>query len=127
MNRKMRRKAPFARPFRAPDSFGEEGLPAATADIINQEGKEMTDPITLKLADNIGHARGTDYFLMKEQLTAEEQEILSSVRKFGELEVLPIVNRYWERGEFPFELVPKIAGAEYRWRPQHAGARVQVD
>jgi glutaryl-CoA dehydrogenase len=31
------------------------------------------------------------------------------VRKFGESEVLPIVNRYWERGEFPFELVPKIA------------------
>jgi glutaryl-CoA dehydrogenase len=69
----------------------------------------MTDPVTLKLADNIGHARGTDYFLMKEQLTTEEQEILSSVRKFGESEVLPIVNRYWERGEFPFELVPKIA------------------
>jgi glutaryl-CoA dehydrogenase len=69
----------------------------------------MTDPVTLKLADNIGAARGTDYFLMKEQLTKDEQDLLHSVRKFGESEVLPIVNSYWERGEFPFELVPKIA------------------
>ena len=69
----------------------------------------MTDPITEKLADNIGHARGTDYFLMKEQLKPEEAEILRQVREFGEAEVLPVVNSYWERGEFPFELVPKIA------------------
>ena len=54
--------------------------------------------VTLKLADNnIGAARGTDYFLMKEQLTKDEQDLLHSVRKF---EVLPIVNSYWERGEF---------------------------
>src|SRR6516225_9362235 len=69
----------------------------------------MADPITDKLLDNIGRARGTDYFLMKEQLTPEEDKILSDVREFGEGEVLPIVNSYWERGEFPFELVPKIA------------------
>ena len=69
----------------------------------------MADPITEKLADNIGHARGTDYFLMKEQLKPEEAEILRQVREFGEAEVLPVVNSYWERGEFPFELVPKIA------------------
>jgi glutaryl-CoA dehydrogenase len=29
----------------------------------------MTDPLTLRLGENIGAARGTDYFLMKEQLT----------------------------------------------------------
>ena len=69
----------------------------------------MGDPITDKLVDNIGRARGTDYFLMKEQLTKDEVEILSRVREFGEEEVLPIVNSYWERGEFPFQLVPKIA------------------
>ena len=68
----------------------------------------MTDPTTLKLVDNIGAARGTDYFLMKEQLTKQEVAILEKVRKFGETEVLPVVNPSWERGEFPFELVPKI-------------------
>src|ERR1700745_3440086 len=69
----------------------------------------MTDPIPEKPVDNIGRARGTDYFLMKEQLTSEEAKILKDVREFGEEQVLPIVNSYWERGEFPFELVPKIA------------------
>ena len=69
----------------------------------------MTDPVTNKLVDDIGRARGTDYFLMKEQLTPEEADILSAVREFGEAQVLPVANSYWERGEFPFELVPKIA------------------
>jgi len=68
----------------------------------------MTDPTTLKLAENIGAARGTDYFLMKEQLTPDEDAILTKVRKFGEEEVLPIINPYWEQGEFPFELIPKF-------------------
>ena len=44
----------------------------------------MADPITDKLLDNIGYARGTDYFLMKEQLTQEETAILREVRQFGE-------------------------------------------
>ncbi len=69
----------------------------------------MTDPTTLKLVDNIGTARGTDYFLMKEQLTKDEVELLYKVRKFGEEEVLPVVNPYWESSEFPFDLVPKFA------------------
>jgi hypothetical protein len=82
----------------------------------------MADPITDKLLDNIGPARGTDYFLMKERLTPEEDKILSDVREFGEREVLPIVNSYWERGEFPFELVPKIAALYEQNRVRHAGA-----
>jgi glutaryl-CoA dehydrogenase len=69
----------------------------------------MTDPITAKLVEDIGRARETDYYLMKEQLSADEVGILNKVRRFGEEEILPIVNSYWERGEFPFELVPKIA------------------
>src|SRR6516162_5170318 len=72
----------------------------------------MTDPLTLKLADNIAAARGTDYFLMKEQLTKEELDLLYRVRKFAEQEVLPIVNPFWERGEFPFELIPKLAAQQ---------------
>ena len=69
----------------------------------------MSDPITDALIRDIGRARGTDYFLMQEQLTDHEVEILGKVRAFGETEVLPVVNDYWERGEFPFELIPKLA------------------
>jgi glutaryl-CoA dehydrogenase len=68
----------------------------------------MTTTVTA-LAQDIGLARETDYFLMKDQLTEHELELLYKVRRFAETEVLPVVNLYWERDEFPFELVPKIA------------------
>src|SRR5271169_7179220 len=61
------------------------------------------------LAQDIGLARETDYYLMTEQLTDDELGLLYRVRKFAETEILPVVNPYWERGEFPFELVPRIA------------------
>jgi glutaryl-CoA dehydrogenase len=68
----------------------------------------MTDPTTAALADGIAASRFTDYFLMQEQLSREEVGLLEKVRIFGEREVLPVVNDYWERGEFPFELLPKL-------------------
>jgi glutaryl-CoA dehydrogenase len=61
------------------------------------------------LAQDIGLARETDYFLMKDQLTEDELGLLYKVRRFAETEVLPVVNQYWERDEFPFELIPKFA------------------
>ena len=72
-------------------------------------GAKDADPATAALAEDIARARGTDYFLMKDQLTDQENEIMYKVRAFGEAEVLPIVNDYWERGEFPFQLIPKLA------------------
>jgi glutaryl-CoA dehydrogenase len=72
-------------------------------------GAKDADPATASLVEDIGLARETDYFLMKDQLTEQEKEIFTKVRAFGEAEVLPVVNDYWERGEFPFELVPKLA------------------
>src|SRR6516165_10750759 len=68
----------------------------------------MTTTVTA-LAQDIGLARETDYFLMKDQLTEDELGLLYRVRRFAETEVLPVVNRYWERDEFPFELVPRFA------------------
>src|ERR1700758_2876312 len=72
-------------------------------------GAKDADPTTAALAEDIARSRETDYFLMKDQLTDHELEIMGKVRAFGEAEILPIVNEYWARGEFPFELVPKLA------------------
>jgi glutaryl-CoA dehydrogenase len=72
-------------------------------------GAKDADPATASLVRDIGVARETDYFLMKDQLTDQETEIIAKVRAFGEAEVLPVANDYWERGEFPFELIPKLA------------------
>jgi glutaryl-CoA dehydrogenase len=52
---------------------------------------------------------GTDYYLTNELLTDEEREIRDRVRTFCDEEVIPVINEYWERAEFPFELIPKFA------------------
>jgi glutaryl-CoA dehydrogenase len=67
----------------------------------------MTDPLMLKLAENIGAAGGTDYFLMKEQLTRGEQDMLYSARKFWRTEVLLIITSYWERATFHSNPFPR--------------------
>jgi glutaryl-CoA dehydrogenase len=54
-------------------------------------------------------ARAADYYRLDEQLTDAERAIRDRVRAFGQNEVLPVINDYWERAEFPFELVPKLA------------------
>ncbi len=63
----------------------------------------------LDLTAGLTTPRGTDYYLLSELLTDAEREIRDRVRNFVDTQVLPIINDYWERAQFPFELVPKIA------------------
>ena len=58
-----------------------------------------------------GQAANTqlDFYLLDELLTDEEREVRDRVREFCAREITPIINPYWERGEFPFELIPKLA------------------
>lgn len=58
---------------------------------------------------SLGQSLGTDFYLMDELLTEEERHVRDTVRAFSDKEVIPIINDYWERAEFPFELVPKLA------------------
>jgi glutaryl-CoA dehydrogenase len=51
----------------------------------------------------------SDFYEIRAMLTVEEQAKLDQVRHFMETEVAPIINDYWEMGEFPFELIPGIA------------------
>jgi glutaryl-CoA dehydrogenase len=51
----------------------------------------------------------TDFYAIEDLLQPEEIEIRDRVHAFCEKEVLPGINDYWERAEFPFELVPKLA------------------
>jgi glutaryl-CoA dehydrogenase len=50
-----------------------------------------------------------DYYHIDDLLSDDEREVRDRVRSFCDKEVLPIINDYWERAEFPFELVPKLA------------------
>jgi glutaryl-CoA dehydrogenase len=51
----------------------------------------------------------SDFYLLDEKLTAEERAVRDGLREFCAREVTPVINEYWERAEFPFALVPKIA------------------
>ncbi|ACV77282.1 acyl-CoA dehydrogenase family protein [Nakamurella multipartita] len=65
--------------------------------------------LAAELTKDLTTARGTDYYLLHDLLSDEEREIRDRVRSFVDADVLPIINDYWERAEFPFELVPKLA------------------
>ncbi|HUO40616.1 MAG TPA: acyl-CoA dehydrogenase family protein [Mycobacterium sp.] len=57
---------------------------------------------------NIGNALGTDYFLLKSELSAEELDYLERTRRFVHEEVLPVINGFWERAEVPIELCRRL-------------------
>jgi glutaryl-CoA dehydrogenase len=52
---------------------------------------------------------GTDFYRIDDLLTDGDREVRDRVRSFCDKEVTPVINDYWERAEFPFELVPKLA------------------
>ncbi|CAN7536227.1 acyl-CoA dehydrogenase family protein [Arthrobacter sp. LjRoot14] len=53
--------------------------------------------------------QGTDFYLMDDFLTAEDRALRLKVRSFVDKDLLPVINGYWERAEFPFEMIPKLA------------------
>src|SRR5262249_61167752 len=57
----------------------------------------------------IGRSLSTDYFKIADQLTREELGYLLRTRDFVDDDVLPVINGYWERAEFPGPLVEKLA------------------
>ena len=50
-----------------------------------------------------------DFYHINETLSEEDQALLLRVRAFMETEVAPIINQYWIREEFPYQLVPGLA------------------
>ena len=57
---------------------------------------------------DIGKALGTDYFLLKGDLSAEERDYLERTRRFVHEEVLPQINGFWERAEVPLDLYRRL-------------------
>jgi glutaryl-CoA dehydrogenase len=68
---------------------------------------ETTGPRQAPPVD-LGKALGTDSFLLREDLTPAELDYLTRTRRFVEEEVLPVINDYWERAEFPADLCRRL-------------------
>jgi glutaryl-CoA dehydrogenase len=50
-----------------------------------------------------------DFYRIADLLDESERGVVKRVRDFMETEVAPIIEDYWVRDKFPFEIVPKIA------------------
>ena len=59
--------------------------------------------------DDIGRSLFTDYLGLQDELTEQELDYLERTRRFVDHEVLPVIGDYWQRAEFPFELIAKMA------------------
>ena len=50
-----------------------------------------------------------DFLLLDSDLTDEERDLRDRIRAFGKEHILPIINDYWERAEFPREVLGPLA------------------
>ncbi|WP_425636331.1 acyl-CoA dehydrogenase family protein [Algoriphagus yeomjeoni] len=50
-----------------------------------------------------------DFYELGKTLAPHEREIQLKVREFMEREIKPIANDYWNLGEFPMQIIPKMA------------------
>src|SRR5438477_1751782 len=53
-------------------------------------------------------APNSDFYQLADTLKPEELALLKQVRAFMETKVAPIINKYWVKDAFPFELLPAI-------------------
>lgn len=70
--------------------------------------KEESPAVAPSTADGIPYPDG-DLLLIAALLTGEELDRYNAARAFLQSEVRPIAPEYWNRAEFPFELLPKLA------------------
>src|SRR2546430_680911 len=54
----------------------------------------------------------SDFYHISAILSEEDQDLLHRVRAFMEAEVAPIINQYWIREEFPFQIIPGLAALD---------------
>jgi len=62
----------------------------------------VTAPKALPRADG-------DFYQIIPTISEEDQALVHRVRAFMESEVTPIINHYWTREEFPYQLIPGLA------------------
>ncbi len=67
------------------------------------------------------------YGVFARALTPEQQRARQTVRRFMLDEVRPVINPYWDRGDFPFELVPGIAAMLHAVYGPNPAARYCTD
>jgi glutaryl-CoA dehydrogenase len=66
--------------------------------------------VSTSLSKDLGHSQGTDFYGTDDLLADAERAIRDRVRTFVDERLIPVAADYWERAEFPHELVAPYAG-----------------
>ncbi|MFG3094100.1 acyl-CoA dehydrogenase family protein [Streptomyces sp. NPDC048202] len=73
------------------------------------QGQEHERPgVTVHEADPA--AVEADFYHVRETVGPKDQELLAAVRDWAAKNLAPVADAYWERGEFPHELIPQLPG-----------------
>lgn len=92
----LKQKVNLAQLAQAADRLDAEAFNQLVAQAIKRSRPHVAPPIN------------GDFYNIAADLTAKEAEFQMRIRRFLEDEARPVINDYWERGEFPKELIPKI-------------------
>ncbi|MDR7328386.1 acyl-CoA dehydrogenase family protein [Corynebacterium guangdongense] len=76
---------------------------------MTTDWKDATEQYLDELRADLTVAQDTDFYLLESTLPEEAREIRTRVRGFVDKHVLPVINEYWERAEFPYELLEPLA------------------
>ncbi len=70
---------------------------------------DESDEYLLALRKELNTPLDTDYFLLDADLPQDAKDARAKMRQYVNAEVLPKINGYWERAEFPYEMLPGLA------------------
>lgn len=70
---------------------------------------DETDEYLLALRNALNTPLDTDYFLLDADLPQDAKDARAKMREYVNADVLPKINGYWERAEFPYEMLPGLA------------------
>lgn len=54
-------------------------------------------------------AINSDFYTVDDFLTDADRALIGKVRTFVGLEVTPVINEYWEKADFPYQILPALA------------------
>ncbi|PMP77483.1 MAG: acyl-CoA dehydrogenase, partial [Chloroflexus aggregans] len=77
--------------------------------VTPQEIGLLLKSITAKRRPKRVPSVNSDFYDILAELSPEERAIQQKIRSYMEEKIRPIANSFWERGEFPHEIVPGFA------------------
>ena len=88
-------------------------LPGVLRSVGKMDERQLQGLVKMLSAGGHGHkalpAIEGDFYHLSHLLTDSQRALQLKVRAFMEEEIKPIVNRYWLKGEFPHEIIPRLA------------------